>query len=60
MDDEIKEQFVSILEKHIGIIFKISGAYAYVKQDREDLIHDIIYELWKSYKRFDGSCQKRV
>ena len=53
MDDEIKEQFVSILEKHIGIIFKISGAYAYVKQDREDLIHDIIYELWKSYKRFD-------
>ena len=57
MDDEIKEQFVSILEKHIGIIFKISGAYAYVKQDREDLIHDIIYELWKSYKRFDGSCK---
>ena len=56
-DDEIKELFVSILEKHIGIIFKISGAYAYVKQDREDLIHDIIYELWKSYKRFDGSCK---
>lgn len=56
-DDEIKEQFVSILEKHMDILFKISGAYAYVKQDREDLIHDIIYELWKSYKRFDGSCK---
>lgn len=56
-DDELKEQFIDILGNHIGIIIKISGAYAYVKQDREDLIHDIIYELWKSYKRFNGSCK---
>jgi RNA polymerase sigma factor (sigma-70 family) len=56
-ENELKDQFIDVLEKHIGIILKISGAYAYVKQDREDLIHDIIFELWKSFKRFDGSCK---
>lgn len=56
-DNEQKEQFINVIEKHIGIIVKISGAYAYIRQDREDLIHDIIIELWKSFKRFDGSCK---
>jgi len=56
-NDELKKQFIDVLERHIGIIIKISGAYAYIKQDKEDLIRDIIYELWNSYKRFDGSCK---
>jgi RNA polymerase sigma factor, sigma-70 family len=56
-ESEQKEQFIDVLERHIGIIIKISGAYAYIRQDREDLIHDIILELWKSFKRFDGSCK---
>lgn len=56
-DNELEEHFINVLAKHIGIIIKISGAYAYVRQDREDLIHDIIFELWKSFKRFNGSCK---
>lgn len=56
-DHEKREQFLDVLEKYIGIIIKISGAYAYVRQDREDLIHDIVLELWKSFQRFDGSCK---
>lgn len=56
-DNELKEHFIDVLENNIGIIIKISGAYANIRQDREDLIHDIIFELWKSYKRFDGSCK---
>lgn len=56
-DNDIKEQFIRILQKHIGIIIKISGAYAYIRQDREDLINDIIFELWKSYGKFNGKCK---
>ena len=54
-NNDIKEQFLDMLEQHIGIIIKISGAYA--RDARKDLMQDIILELWKSFKRFDGSCK---
>lgn len=57
MTKDIKEQFLNVLEKHIGIIVKISGVYAYNQEDRKDLMQDIVLELWKSFKRFDGSCK---
>lgn len=57
MIKNIKEQFLDVLEKHIRIIIKISGAYAYNHEDRKDLIQDIILELWKSFEHFDGSCK---
>lgn len=57
MTKDIKEEFLNVLEKHIGIIVKISGVYAYNQEDRKDLTQDIILELWKSFKRFDGSCK---
>ncbi|WP_029906904.1 RNA polymerase sigma factor [Prevotella sp. 10(H)] len=55
--DRNKEEFLDILENNIGIIIKISGAYAQIKQDREDLINDIIFELWKSYTSFQGNSK---
>ena len=27
------------------------------KEEKKDLMQDIIFELWKSYKRFNGSCK---
>lgn len=57
IDDTIKEQFLNILEKNIGIIIKITRVYVKVKQDREDLINDITLELWKSFKNFDGNSK---
>lgn len=54
---DIKEQFLDMLEQHIGIIIKISGAYSHTQEERKDLIQDVILELWKSFQRFDGSCK---
>lgn len=53
-DYDIEEEFLSILEKNIGMIIKISRAYTNIRQDREDLINDITLELWKSFKHFKG------
>lgn len=52
-----KDQFLNILEKNIGIILKISRVYTKIEQDREDLINDIILELWKSFKNFKGDSK---
>jgi RNA polymerase sigma-70 factor (ECF subfamily) len=56
-DSNIKEQFLDIFEKNIGIIIKISRVYTNIAQDREDLINDIALELWKSFKSFNGNSK---
>jgi RNA polymerase sigma factor (sigma-70 family) len=56
-DDKIKELFLDIFEKNIGIIIKVSRIYTKVTQDREDLINDITLELWKSFKSFNGNSK---
>jgi len=56
-DDKLKDQFLVILENNIGIIIKISRVYSKVMQDREDLMNDIILELWKSFKSFNGNSK---
>jgi len=56
-DDKIKEQFLDILEKNIGILLKVSRVYTKVAQDREDLLNDITLELWKSFKSFNGNSK---
>ncbi len=56
-DEKIKEEFIDILEKNIGIIIKISRVYTKIEQDREDLINDITLELWKSFRNFNGNSK---
>ena len=56
-DDKIKEQFLDILEKNIGILIKLSRVYTKVAQDRDDLINDITLELWKSFESFNGDSK---
>lgn len=56
-DKDIHEQFLDMLEKHFGILVKIAAMYANTRDERKDLIQDIILELWRSHKRFDGSCK---
>jgi RNA polymerase sigma-70 factor (ECF subfamily) len=41
-DSELKEQFLDVFEKNIGIIIKIARAYTKTVQDKEDLINDKI------------------
>lgn len=56
-DNNLKDQFLDILEKNIGIILKVSRAYTKVAQDREDLVNDIALELWKSFKSYKGDSK---
>ncbi len=53
----IKEEFLDILQKNIGILIKVSRVYTKVAQDRDDLINDITLELWKSFKSFNGDSK---
>lgn len=56
-EDRLKEYFLNVLENNIGIILKISRAYAKSARDKEDLINDITLELWRSFERFEGKSK---
>ena len=49
----VQQDFVSIIEANKGIIFKICNSYCRNAIDREDLAQEIIFQLWKSWERFD-------
>lgn len=51
----VNENFLQLVQQNSGIIYKISNAYCSTKNDREDLVQEIIYQLFKSGKNYDAS-----
>jgi RNA polymerase sigma factor (sigma-70 family) len=48
-----QDRFVSIIETHKGIIYKIVNTYCQDAEERKDLAQEIIMKLWKAFDRFD-------
>src|SRR5580658_7455141 len=46
-------EFLQLIRDNKGILFKISNSYCRNRDDREDLMQEIIYQLWKSASSFD-------
>jgi RNA polymerase sigma-70 factor (ECF subfamily) len=45
--------FVDRLDRHRGVLAKVAGAYCRDAAGREDLIAEIVAQLWRAYGRFD-------
>lgn len=45
----LKEEFLEVLSKYQGILYKVSLIYFNSPADREDNLQEIIYQLWKSF-----------
>lgn len=48
------QQFTNLLKENKGIVYKICNSYCSDKDDRDDLAQEIIYNLWKSFGRFNA------
>lgn len=46
--------FVDLVDCHRGILFKVAGAYCRNPSDREDVMQEIVLQLWRASGRFDG------
>ncbi|MDQ1095565.1 MULTISPECIES: RNA polymerase sigma factor [Chryseobacterium] len=53
----LEHEFLAKMEKHKGILFKISKMYMDEKDDRDDLFQEIIYQVWKAYPNFKGESE---
>ncbi|QCK14501.1 RNA polymerase sigma factor [Mangrovivirga cuniculi] len=47
-----KNRFLSMIDTHQGIIYKVAKMYRDDPLDQEDLFQDIVYQLWKSISTF--------
>ncbi len=48
-----KEIFLTLIQEHKRIIFKICNSYCPKKKEWDDLAQEIIYQLWKSFADFN-------
>lgn len=48
-----RETFITAIKANEGLIYKIASVYTDNKEDRKDLVQEIIYNLWKSFDSFN-------
>jgi len=49
---EKKERFIQAIRSNEGLIYKVASLYTDEREDRNDLMQEIIYQLWKSFDSF--------
>ncbi|MFH6997713.1 RNA polymerase sigma factor [Flavobacterium sp. FlaQc-57] len=54
---EKEQEFLNRIEKHKGILYKVSKMYMDNSDDQQDLFQEIICQLWKSYDSFRNESQ---
>lgn len=52
--DESQEAFCDLLETHRKIVIKVARAYCRSSHDVEDVVQEIIGQMWRSFPRYDG------
>jgi RNA polymerase sigma-70 factor, ECF subfamily len=55
VDVKLQADFLKTIEENKGIIFKIARSYCKDQDDKQDLIQEIIFQLWKSFDQYDSS-----
>lgn len=52
-ENELVQKFHQILEQHKGIFFKVAKTYCRDEHDRQDLLQEIMIQVWKSLHRYN-------
>ncbi len=48
-----QEAFIEMLATHKRILYKVAYSYCRQKEDRADLVQDMVLHLWRAYPQFD-------
>jgi RNA polymerase sigma-70 factor (ECF subfamily) len=52
-----EELFLAVIEQHKGIIYKIAKSFKKGEDDKNDLVQEIIFQLWRAFPSFDGQSK---
>jgi RNA polymerase sigma factor (sigma-70 family) len=48
------DRFLALLDEHKKILFKVANSYCRRPTDREDLVQEMVLQLWRSFGRYDS------
>src|SRR5687767_2509679 len=54
MADPLNDSFLQQINQNQGIAHKVARLYFTERDDREDVLQEMMYQLWRSYNGFDG------
>jgi RNA polymerase sigma factor (sigma-70 family) len=49
-----KEKFIEVINENKNLLYKICNSYCQNPSNRQDLVQEILLQLWKNIKSFDG------
>src|SRR5690554_1570189 len=52
--EEQKKLFLATIEQHKGILYKVARAYCPNEDDRQDLIQEMMIQIWQSIHKYNG------
>lgn len=55
--DRDRDNFMVMIKNNQNLIYKISACYCSDPEDRKDLQQEILIQLWKSFKLYDGRAK---
>jgi RNA polymerase sigma factor (sigma-70 family) len=50
---DLQERFKAGMDRHAGIVHKITNTYCFQKDERVDLAQEILAELWRAFPKYD-------
>lgn len=50
---ENRDIFLSVIDSNKGIIYKIANSYCASKEDRNDLVQEIVLRLWQAFEQYN-------
>ena len=56
-DEQLHNNFVHNISTHQAILHKICNLYAHNKADRQDLLQEMLLQLWRAYPHFRGQAK---
>ena len=58
--DALDQRFRRLLDAHAGVLWRIAGAYARSRPDREDLYQEVLLHVWRALPSFRGEARERT